>query len=85
MQTAWGSRDGADEDDAYRMIRVTQKQQHEAFEYRRHLLSIPHQYDPRDCDRGLVSSLLVKLDSRHQASALVLSGGRPTVALNPFR
>lgn len=33
MQTAWGSRDGADEDDAYRMIRVTQKQQ-EAVNYR---------------------------------------------------
>lgn len=26
-QTAWGSRDGADDDDAYRMIRVTQKHQ----------------------------------------------------------
>ncbi|MCJ1425088.1 hypothetical protein MMC29_002976 [Sticta canariensis] len=28
--TAWGSRDGADDDDAYRMIRVTQKQQEAA-------------------------------------------------------
>jgi len=25
-QTAWGTRDGADEDDAYRMIRVSRKQ-----------------------------------------------------------
>ena len=27
MQTAWGSRDGADDDDAFRMIRVSQKRQ----------------------------------------------------------
>lgn len=63
MQTAWGSRDGADDDDAYRMIRVTQKQ-HEASEYwpdyRANILSLPHRYDPRDCDRALVSSLLNK-------------------------
>ena len=26
VQTAWGSRDGADDDDAFRMIRVSQKQ-----------------------------------------------------------
>lgn len=67
MQTAWGSRDGADDDDAYRMIRVTQKQQQEVSEYHRpHILSLPHRYDPRDCDHGLVSSLLVKLNGRNQ-------------------
>lgn len=73
MQTAWGSRDGADDDDAYRMIPVTQKQQ-EASEYHRpHILSLSHRYeslshryDARDCDRGLVSSLLVKLNGRNQ-------------------
>lgn len=27
MQTTWGSREGADGDDAYRMVRVTEKQQ----------------------------------------------------------
>lgn len=66
MQTAWGSRDGADDDDAYRMIRVTQKQQ-EASEYRRpHILSLSHRYEARDCDRNLVSSLLIKLHGRNQ-------------------
>ena len=29
LQTAWGTRDGADDDDAYRMIRVSRKH-HEA-------------------------------------------------------
>ncbi len=33
LQTAWGSREGADDDDAYRMIRVSQKHQ-EALEFR---------------------------------------------------
>ncbi len=66
MQTAWGSRDGADDDDAYRMIRVTQKQQEASEYYRPHRLSLPHRYDPRDCDRGLVSSLLVNLNGRGQ-------------------
>lgn len=32
FQTAWGSREGADDDDAYRMIRVSQKHQ-EALEF----------------------------------------------------
>ena len=27
MQTAWGSREGADDDDALRMVRLRQKQQ----------------------------------------------------------
>lgn len=59
-QTAWGSRDGADDDDAYRMIRVTQKQQEATEHWPMGMCSRPRfpSYERCDFDRNLFPVLL---------------------------